>query len=101
MKLQSTKIKAPENFTLSSFPANIYLSKLNNKKHCRWRRSGVFIVDFEQVNIFWVIMETWEKVSASTRSIALYILNFFEQIRAGWDPRYETLDVPGDCGFYF
>ena len=20
---------------------------------------------------------------------------------AGWDPSHETLDVPGDCGFYF
>ena len=29
------------------------------------------------------------KAIASARSIA------------GWDPRYETIDVPGDCGFYF
>ena len=27
----------------------------------------------------------------------LFTLNVFEQILAGWDPMYETLDVPGDC----
>ena len=29
-----------------------------------------------------------------------YIYNFFEQILAGLDPRYQTLDAPGDCGYY-
>ena len=41
------------------------------------------------------------KADASTRSIAVYTLNFFEQNLASSDPMYEILDVPGDCRFYF
>ena len=39
------------------------------------------------------------KGSASNRSIAVHFLNFFEQILAGWDPTYQTLDVTVDFTF--
>ena len=33
-------------------------------------------------------------------AIAFQTLNFFDQILAGWDPKYETLDIPGDIYIY-
>ena len=37
----------------------------------------------------------------TTASIVVHTPNFFEQILAGWDPRYKLISVPGDCVFYF
>ena len=39
------------------------------------------------------------KASASTRKIAVHTLNFFEQVLASWNPRYEIRDVPDDFTF--
>lgn len=37
----------------------------------------------------------------TTASIVVHTPNFFEQILADWDHRYELIYVPGDCVFYF
>lgn len=64
-----------------------------------WLFNDLLIFHF--VNKFHLTQKHLFKASASARNIAAHTLNFLEQILAGWDSRYETLDVPGGCGFSF
>ena len=64
-----------------------------------WLFNDLLIFHF--VNKFHLTQKHLFKASASARSIGVHTFNFFEQILASWNPRYETYDVTGDCGFYF
>ena len=95
------------------YPANIYLFKVNNRntrkrwnmlkvskktsERCHWRCSGVFIVnfepfssvslvDFEQVNVGWIIiLWTFNSFNSSTQCPADQITGFYMNATLGWN----------------